>query len=231
MDCITRTRSVNSLRLVLSTDSEHYQTLERLKRNKIEVEKQQENLRNQLQFLSSIAKILSNLEIFMDRGWHLHILEVLEKNKSLLNENKINDPAIIKLLEETKKIAIETRKNTQSYLFPRYLQEACQKADIKIDSNSSHPIYKFNKGFFEVKVDESKKRICLSNYESSKIIEFPGDIPAVVYYLQQEQKRVFGRNFNGKAFLKKLRTEYLAIIKKSKLTDGSSILIAQLFKT
>lgn len=210
--------------------TKYEETLDCLKKNKIEIEKQQEILRDQLQSLSSIARVLVNLENFMERGWHLHILEVLEKNKGLLAEDKINNSSIIKFLEEIKKIATETRKNTKPHLFPRNLQEACQKADIKIDSNSSHPIYKFNQGFFEIKVDDGKKRIYLSNYESSKIIDFPADIPAVLHYLQQEQKRIFGRSFNGKTFLKKLRTEYLAIIKKNKLTDGSSILIRSIIE-
>lgn len=213
------------------SSEECLQVLQLLSSNRIKIQKQEQDLRIELQLLSSFSSLLDKLEFFLQKGWFLHILDLLEKNKSLLDKNdKICNSEILSFLEEMRAVANEKKQIIKPHLFPRYLQEACQEARITIDSNSSHPIYKFNQSFFEVKLDESKQRIRLSNYESTKVIEFPADIEAIIYYLQQEQKRVFGRAFNSKTFLKKLRTEYLAIIKKNKLSDGSSILIRSIIQ-
>src|SRR5262249_14103360 len=72
-----------------------------------------------------------------------------------------------------------------------------------------------------------KRTARLSNHEG-RLAEIPADIAAVVEAIQQEQKRVFGRAFNGAKFLKLLRAQYKAVVTKEKQTDGASVPIRQI---
>ena len=56
----------------------------------------------------------------------------------------------------------------------------------------------------------------------------PADIQAIVEAVQREHKRIFGRSFNGPKFLKQLRSQYKAIIKKERKQDGDPVPIRQI---
>jgi hypothetical protein len=44
---------------------------------------------------------------------------------------------------------------------------------MRLDRDSAHPNYKFEKGFFQIRIDEHKKTARLSNYELPKLCELP----------------------------------------------------------
>ena len=59
-----------------------------------------------------------------------------------------------------------------------------------------------------------------------------GTVPiyqAVVETIQQEHQRIFGRSFNGPKFLKTLRAQYKAIIKKEKAISIGNLLGSNMF--
>ena len=133
-----------------------------------------------------------------------------------------NHPTI-SCLEEIYQTAKEQAAQLKPYNFPRDLEDACRVANLPLDRDSAHPNYKFEKGFFQIRIDDHKKTARLSDYELPKLCELPADVGAIVGAVQREYKRVFGRTFDGKAFLKKLRKQYLEVVKKQKLSDGTSI--------
>ena len=170
-----------------------------------------------------VCKVLEELISFLDRKWFLHILALIDKEDPLLKRMKADDHPAISLVEEIHQIATEKAGELKSYRFPAYLEEACHTAGLPIDRDCRHPHYKFERGFFQLNVDDHKRIARLSNYESPKLCEFPADIGAIIEAVQREYKRVFGRSQDSRSFLRKLRSQYLSVVKKEKRPDGSSI--------
>jgi hypothetical protein len=180
-------------------------------------------LQAQAKEAANIQKLWEDIASFMKRGWLLHLLDVIEKQHALLKKMRDDNHPTISFLEEIHQVAKEQATQVKTYRFPADLQEACGVANLPLDRDSAHPTYKFEKGFFQLSIDEHAKVARLSDYESPKLCEFPADIEAIVETLQREHKRVFGRKFDAKVFLKKLRKQYLEVLKKEKLSDGESI--------
>lgn len=193
------------------------------------VEKAQE-LKTKEDEAAKIQKLWSDVTLFMERGWLLHILDVIDKHDALLKKMSADSNSIVSYLESIYQTAKEEASQMKIYRFPGEFQDACLTANLILDRDSAHPNYKFENGFFQVRIDEKKKTACLSNYEYPKLCEIPADIGAIVEMVQRERKRVFARKFDAKSFLKKLHKQYVEILKKEKLSDGSSINIRQVMR-
>lgn len=180
-------------------------------------------LQAQAEEAASIQKLWEDLTSFMKRGWLLHLLDAIDKQQPLIKKMRADNHSTISSLDEINQIAKEQAAQIKSYKFPSDLEAACQTANLPLDRDSAHPNYKFENGFFQLHIDNQKRIARLADYESPKLCELPADIGAIVEALQREHKRIFERKFNAKAFLKKLRKQYLDIVKKEKQTDGSSI--------
>jgi len=165
---------------------------------------------------------------YIERNWVLHILNLLEKESSRLkNLREVKHP-IIPYIEDSYRSA----KEESNQLFRRYpalLEKACNDVGLKLDRNHPHPRYSLENGFFTIEIDESKTLARISNYES-RLAELPADIDAIIEVIKQEHERIFGRKFEGDKFLKQLRRQYNAILKKDKFKDGDSIPIRQITK-
>ena len=172
---------------------------------------------------ASIQKLWQNVTSYLKRGWILHLLDAIKKQDALVKKMRADNHPTILYLEEIYKISKEQASQIKFYRFPAELEEACRIANLPLDRNSAHPNYKFEKGFFQLHIDDQKKIARLVDYESPKLCDLPADIGAIVEAIQREYKRVFGRKFDAKAFLKKLRKQYTEVLKKDKLSDGSSI--------
>ena len=172
-----------------------------------------------------IQKVWEDLASFISRGWHLHVLNLIEQEAALLTNLK-DDKAARSLLEETYRISKEQAPNILRQ-FPADLEVACRTAGLPLDRGSRHPRYTFRDGFFVLEVNEQKATARLSDYET-RFDEFPADIGAATEAVQREDKRVFGRPFDGSRFLKKLRSQYLAIVRKENQADGATILIRRI---
>jgi len=172
-----------------------------------------------------IQKLWEDITKFVNNGWTLHLLNLIDKEKSLLKEMQGENHPDIEKINEFQKIAKEAASQIKFYLFPRELEEACTLANLPLDRDSPHPNYKFEKGFFQLYIDDHKKTARLSNSESTRLCEIPADIGAIIEVVQREHKRVFDRTFDSKKVLKKLRNHYLAIVKAQKCKDGDSISI------
>lgn len=169
-----------------------------------------------------IHKVLEKITSFLNQGWLLHVLALIDKEAQLLQKMRADNHPAISSLEEIYQTTKERAEEFKSYRFPAYLEEACCTANLSLDKNSRHPHYKFKNGFFQLDIDEYKKTARLSNTET-RLCEIPADIGAIVDVVKREYQRLFERSFDAKKFLKKLRTQYLALLKTEKLADGSSI--------
>ncbi|BAZ03075.1 hypothetical protein NIES37_70880 (plasmid) [Tolypothrix tenuis PCC 7101] len=180
-------------------------------------------LKAQAEEAANIQKLWEDITTFMQHGWLFHILDIMDKQDLLLKKMKVDNHPTISYLEEIYQFTQEQATKIKPYNFPRDLQNACDAANLPLDRDSAHPNYKFENGFFQLHINDQKRTARLGNYESAKLWELPADIEAIVEAIKREHKRVFGREFDPKAFLKKLRKQYLEIIKKDKFSDGSSI--------
>lgn len=197
--------------------------LEQAREQAASTTQREKKLQADLEEMKEFRKVWEDLNLFLDKQWPLHCLDLLDKHKPLIDRIRVDQSPEVSLLDDIYRVAKERAQELKPHRFPAYLEKACQATSLQLDQDSRHPRYKFDKGFFQLDIDDQKKTASLSNYESSKMVEFPADIGAIVEVVQREHKRIFGRSFDGKKFLKKLLAQYSAILKKDKLSNGATI--------
>ena len=115
--------------------------------------------------------------MFAIRGWILHLLDVINKEKTLLDEMRYENHPAITLLNEIFQIAQEKAASIKLYIsFPSELEKACATANLSLDRDARHPNYKFERGFLQLYIDYHKKTAKLSNFESNKLFNIPAEI-------------------------------------------------------
>lgn len=171
-------------------------------------------------------QVCERLLSYVQRRWPLNILNLLDKETGAINQVVAEVPGAAAFIEE---LLRSSRDQAEAIIrhFPSLMEEACNLRGLPLDRDSRHPRYKFEGGFFHLDVDERRKMAKLSDYES-QLKEMPADVGAIVEAVESEHKRVFGRDFDGGKFLKKLRKQYTAILKKGGLPEGSSLPIRRL---
>jgi hypothetical protein len=180
-----------------------------------------ELLKGKLAEAVQIQSLWRDYLAFVNKGWVMHLLALIEKEAPRLKNMRTESHPSIAMIEEAYRIAKdESERIIRRY--PTFLQEACRTANLPLDSDSPHPHYTFEKKFFSLEIDERKKTARLSDNEG-RLAELPADIDAVVETVLREHKRTFGRPFDSKRFLKQLRLQYSAILKKQNRQDGTSI--------
>jgi hypothetical protein len=180
----------------------------------------------QLEEYTKIEKVWEDFLLFTSKQWFMHTLDLLEKQRPTFQKLAATNPKLIPILEK----ALTTAKsgaNDVMRLFPAYLEKLFREANLPLDSDSRHPRYTIERKFFLLEIDE-KKRIAKLSDNEGRLAELPADIGAIVETIQHEYKRIFGRPFKGSDFLRLIRIQYLAIIKKGKQTDGASIPIRRI---
>lgn len=183
-------------------------------------------LKAQAEQAVQIETVWGDLLTFVDRDWPLHILSLLDKRSSLLKDMRLSARPGIPELEQLYRL---TKEHSKAVLrrFPLDLEQACRAGNLPLDPESRHPRYTFDQRFLQLEIDEQKGMARLSDNEGT-LVQLPADVPAIVEKLQAERKRICGRRFDGKKFLKTLRTHYLAIIKKESRQDEASVPIRQI---
>lgn len=168
-----------------------------------------------------VEKVWEGLHSFMVKNWPLHVLDLLDRESLLLKRLRAEGHPAIQAIEEVYHDAKE-QADAVKRRYPSYLEEACRSAGLALDPESRHPTYSLEQRFFQLKVDERKWTARLSDHEG-RLADLPADVGAVAERIVRERERIFGRPFNGPKFLKRLRSQYLAVVKKDKQADGASI--------
>jgi len=193
---------------------------ERLHPLRVEATQKSQKLKAEADEALRLQKTWEDLASFVARGWPLHVLNLLERERRLLNKIR-DDGRAASLLDEVYRTAKEMASIVLQQ-FPADIEQACAANKIPLDIESRHPRYTFQRGFFTLEIHEQKLLARLSDLEG-ELDQFPPDVGAVVIAIQREDKRVFGRPFDGSRFLKKLRHHYVAVVKKENQPDGASI--------
>ena len=173
-------------------------------------------------------RLWAELHQLLEKGWPFHIIELLKKEAPRLARMRAENHPAISSIEESYRLANEESERILRR-YPALIEEACRTANLDLDSNSPHPRYSFKGGFFRLEIDEKRRMARLSDHEG-RLAEHPADVQAVVETVQKEIQRLFGRPFNGPKFLKTLRAQYKAVLKKQNQADGASVPIRQITK-
>lgn len=197
------------------------------------VEQEIKQLEDRLKMVKPMCKLVAALDLYVQGDKPLHILELQAKESTLLKQIEDSQQPVYADIQQILKAAEEEAKALEpfSVKFPKLFSQACQEAGLTIDQDSRHPVYTFDNKFFEVKLNEAKKTVRISNYEAGRLDDVPADIPAVIEILKRERKRVSDKAENSLAFLKLLRREYLRIIKAEHKNDGDSVAIRPIIRT
>lgn len=187
-----------------------------------------QRLKTEAEAAAQVERTWAELREFLDKGWTLHLLALLEKEAARLEKTRADDRPIIPEIEEAYRSAKEER-NRIFRLFPSLVEEAFAGSGLSLDPTSRHPKYTLESGFFRLEIDEKKSTARLSDHEE-RLAEIPADVQAIVETFQRERRRLFERKYNAKKFLQSLRTQYKAILKKEKKPDGSSVPIRDVMR-
>ena len=185
-----------------------------------------QGLRAKAAELARVAQVWCDFVRYMEKDWPMHLLALVNKETPLLKQMRAENHPAVASIEEAYRLA---RDNADHILrrFPMFLERACRDRKVPIDSDSRHPNYRFERGFFQLVIDEKTCTARISDNEG-RLAQLPADIQAIIEVIQKEHERVFGRSYNGSKFLKSLRSQYKAIIKETKQPDGSSVPIRQI---
>jgi len=178
-------------------------------------------LKQQAEDASKGASIWSRLLESRDNGLWFRLLAIIDEERVFFHRLRASGDPVVGPLEKLYK---EAKEQTQDLLlsFPRDIEKLAEREKLALDRTSRHPKYTFKEGFITLVIDESKRVAKISNYEI-KLPEFPADISTIGELLKAEEARLFSRKFDGARFLQKLRSTYLAILKKEKRLDGDPV--------
>ena len=178
-------------------------------------------LKAKLEEATRVENLWNEYLTFVSKGWVMHFLALVEKESAKLKNMRMENHPAVPAIEEAYRIAKEESERIIRR-YPAFLEEACREANVSLDSDSPHPRYTLANKFFHLEIDDRKKTARLSDHEG-RLAELPADVDAVVETILREHKRNFDRPFDGKKFLKRLRMQYKAIVKKQNQQDGASI--------
>lgn len=180
-----------------------------------------QRLKAEAEVAAQAERAWAEFHAFLDKGWTLHLLALLEKGAPRLNKMRAENHPAIPAIEDAYRRAKEERDRIFRR-FPSLLEEAFANSGLSIDPTSRHPKYTLESGFFRLEIDEKKQTARLSDHEG-RLAEIPADVQAVVETVRRERQRLFDRKYNAKKFLQTVRSQYKAIIRKEKQPDGSSV--------
>jgi hypothetical protein len=159
-------------------------------------------------------------------GLWCHVLATMERQKDFFHCLRTEEHPVIPQLEDLFRQA-KSEVEDAMFSLPRDMERVVERLELPLDKvQSRHPKYFFRDGFLTVEIAEKKHLAKISTYEG-KLAEFPADIAAIEERLAKENDRLFNRKFDGKKFLKQLRTAYLAVLKKEKRKDGEEVPLRQ----
>jgi hypothetical protein len=178
-------------------------------------------LRQQADDATKAAGIWSRLLESRDRGLWFRLRALIDEERVFFHRlRESGDPVVVPL----EKLYKEAKEQTEDLLhsLPRDIEKLAERENLALDRSSRHPKYTFKDGFITLQIDEAKRIAKISNYEV-KVSEIPADIATIGEVLKSEETRLFSRKFDGARFLQKLRTTYVAILKKEKRPDGDPV--------
>jgi len=180
-----------------------------------------QRLKDEAEVVAQAERAWAEFLAFLEKGWTLHLLALLEKEAPRLKKMRAENHPAIPAIEDAYRSAKEERDRIFRR-FPSLLEEAFANSGLSIDPTSRHPKYTLESGFFRLEIDEKKQTARLSDHEG-RLAEIPADVQAVVETVRREHQRLFDRKYNAKKFLQTVRSQYKAIIRKEKQPDGSSV--------
>ena len=174
--------------------------------------------------LTQLRDFTYQLADFLEKRWWLHITKLIEEQGKIMPNLSFIDVDIDRLTV-INQYAEEQSKREQRR-FPKLFEDACQQANIPLDS-SPHPRYTTDNHFVKIIIDDNKKIARIENY-ISELATTPMDIGAVIQELIEVRKRLFERGFDAKEFIERLFHDYKVVRKSEKIKEGEAISIRRI---
>jgi hypothetical protein len=192
----------------------------------LEARRHAEQLQKEWQAADGVRIFWDTLSGYIAKGWVCHIQDHLDNEKDRLRQWRTAGHPAITTLDNLHRDA-KGAADKAMVAFPGDLEHACAESDLQIDRTSREPRYTFQNGFLELDVD-TRKHLAHVKDREAKLVTVPADIGAVIEIVTAEQQRLFGRPFEGEKFLRKLRSNYQAVLKKEGLGDGEVLPIRRI---
>jgi hypothetical protein len=178
-------------------------------------------LKRQAQAATKAVGILASLQDARDKQHWFRIRALMEAESSYFQQLREEGQIIVEALESLYRQACGQTKELLMAL-PRHIEMLAVREGLALDRMSQHPKYTFKDGFIRLEVDETRRVARISNYEA-RPSEVPLDIEAIGAVLKSEEARLFTRKFEGAKLLQKIRSSYLAILRRESRPDGSPV--------
>lgn len=191
-----------------------------------EARRRAEQLQGEWQAADNLSVFWQTLTGYIAKSWVCHIQDYLEREKERLRQWRTEGHPAINVIENLYREA-KSAADKAMLSFPSDLERACVESKLPIDRTSREPHYTFQNGFLELDIDTGKHLGHVKDREA-KLATVPADIDAVIEVVRTEHQRLFQRPFDGEKFLRKLRLQYLAVIKKEGLKDGEALPIRRI---
>ena len=101
-------------------------------------------------------KVLDKCCDFLEKGWPLHLRDLMDREANRFKKLREENHPSIDLIEKAYLIAKE-EGNRIVRQFPRLLEEAFLNAEPSLDSDSRHPKYSLEQGFFQLAINDQRE--------------------------------------------------------------------------
>jgi hypothetical protein len=182
--------------------------------------------KKELEIAINKQKIWEEINTYINKNWHFHVLYLLNREIIFFNRVKTEDERLNQTLKEIETVAKQKTEEIKKS-FPISMENSFKNFKIPLDKESRHPQYTLKNGFFKVEIDEYKGVAKLSDSEGI-LFEIPADIEAIADSLNKEYRRIFERPFDGLKFFRILRRNYSWLIKNEKMSDGDNLPIRKI---
>ena len=112
-----------------------------------------QRLKAEAEVAAQAERAWAEFHAFLDKGWTLHLLALLEKEAPRLKKMRAENHPAIPAIEDAYRRAKEERDRIFRR-FPSLLEEAFANSGLSIDPTSRHPKYTLESGFFRLEIDE-----------------------------------------------------------------------------
>jgi len=182
--------------------------------------------RLQLERATKLREFWEDLLEHVKRSNHASALLVLrqaEQNNLLLDE--LDEAANQKLREL--RDDCEKKARDAAARFDRFFPEAVRSTGLEMDATSRHPRYTFEQRFIQVDVNEQELTATFTTRDGNTVV-LGLDVSPLVERIKKERTRLFDREFQPEAFLKRIYKAYQYVIRTEKRSDGDEIPLRRL---
>jgi hypothetical protein len=167
-----------------------------------------------------------DLLTLLDAGQPAGALLLLRREADVL-QRQVDDPLPAALLAGVD-AGVDQQARAQAAGFEGAFPAALEAGGVTLDATSRHPRYTLGNGFLHVEVDEQQLTAAVRPRDGAEIV-LGMDVEPLVETIRREAHRLFERDLDHDAFLRRLWTAYQTVLRDEGRALGEALPLRRIF--